>query len=180
MTRGVPLTLVAAVARNGVIGDQGRLPWHLPGDLAHFRTVTMAHPLLMGRRTFASIGRPLPGRTNIVVSRDPRFAPPGVTVAGSLADGLARADAAANALGADAILVIGGGELYRALIDDADALLITAVDLAPAGDTTFPPINPVEWQLVDRRGPMQTPGDSAPYSVERWARRRSLRFDTKS
>lgn len=130
------LVLVAAVARNGVIGRDGSLPWQLPADLAFFRSATIGHPVVMGRRTWQALPervRPLPGRRNIVVSRDPGFSAPGAEVAHSLD--------AALALVADAarICVIGGAQLYAAALPRADLLLLTELDLEVDGDTRFPP-----------------------------------------
>src|SRR4051812_17091605 len=114
------LTLVAAVADNGVIGQGGGLPWRLKSDMAHFRSVTMGKPVLMGRKTFASIGKPLAGRTNIVVTRDPGFATTGAVVAPTLEQALAAARGDALRRGVDHIVVIGGAELYAQTIADAD------------------------------------------------------------
>lgn len=171
MTRNRPLVMIAAVARNGVIGRDGRMPWHLPSDLAHFREATLGRPLLMGRRTYQSIGRSLPGRATVVVATDPDFAPDDTIVAHSLREGLRQAEAEAERLGADRIMVAGGGAVFAALIDAADAMLITAVDAEPEGDTRFPPIDPAIWDCTDRRGPIQMAADSAPYRIEHWQRR---------
>lgn len=137
-----PMTLIAAVARNGVIGAQGRMPWHLPDDLRRFKRLTLGAPMIMGRRTFDAIGRPLPGRRTVVVTRDPRWQVTGVDVTHSVAQ--------ARQLVADAprVSVVGGGQIYRQTIDDAVALEITAVDLDVDGDTTFPPIDEQRWVQV--------------------------------
>ena len=137
--------IVAAVARNGVIGADGGMPWHLPADLARFKRITTDHALIMGRKTFESIGRPLPGRTNIVLTRDESWQRDGVTVAGSLAEAYSIADR----LGIDAF-VVGGAAVYEAALQDVDVLEITEVDLAPEGDTFFPDIDGSHWQEVAR------------------------------
>ena len=138
------LELVVAAARNGVIGRDNGLPWRLPADLAHFKRVTLGHPILMGRRTWDSIGRPLPGRQNIVLTRDPGFRAVGATVVHSLAE------ARTAAAGADRLMVIGGAELYRAVLADADVLHLTEVDADIEGDAHFPPWHREEWQEVSR------------------------------
>jgi dihydrofolate reductase len=136
------LVLVAAVARNGVIGHKGDLPWRMPGDLKRFKALTLGKPMVMGRRTFVSIGRPLPGRTTIVVTRDRGFAAPGVLVAASLPAALAAAAGEAARRGTDEIICAGGGELYAALIGTADRLELTLIDAEPAGDAFFPALPP--------------------------------------
>lgn len=146
----LPLALIAAVARNGVIGAGNALPWRLPDDLRHFRTLTMGKPMLMGRKTYESIGRPLPGRPTVVLSRDPAFQPAGVSVRARLEEALGEATTLGRALAAPEIMVAGGGELYRALIGQAARLYVTEVDASPAGDTIFPPIDPALWRLVGR------------------------------
>lgn len=151
------LVMVAAVARNGVIGAAGGLPWHLPEDLAYFRTVTLGRPMLMGRRTFESLGRVLDGRPHIVLTRRPWPAPPaGVTACPTLSAGLASAGLASAGLVATGgvICVIGGGDLFAALLDRADRLLLTDVDLAPDGDTWFPTLDAADWHDA-KVGPWQ-------------------------
>ena len=137
------ITLVAAVARNGVIGADGGMPWHLPADLRHFKAVTMGHPMIMGRRTFDSIGRALPGRRTIVVTRDPEWSAPGVDVAHSVEDAVAMA---ADGDPTQSVMVVGGGEIYRQAMPLADRLEITHVDTEAGGDTTFPDIDPARWR----------------------------------
>lgn len=146
----MPVTLVAAVARNGVIGRDGALPWHLPEDLRRFKSLTLGHVLVMGRRTFESIGRPLPGRTTIVVTRRPDWpAPEGVLVAPSLEAALARAAALD-----DEVFLVGGAEIYRRGLEVADFLELTEVDAEPSGDTVFPAVDWSRWRQTGR-----TPGD---------------------
>lgn len=139
------LVLIAAMASNRVIGVDGRLPWHLPADMRRFRSLTSGHPVIMGRRTFESIGRPLPNRTNMVLSRDPGCLADGCWVYDSLPDAVA---AAAVAPGGDQVWIIGGGDLYRATIDVADRLELTVLDAEIDGDTYFPEIDPKRWELV--------------------------------
>ena len=146
----LPITLIAAVARNGVIGGGNRLPWRLRSDLRHLKARTMGKPLVMGRKTFQSIGKPLPGRETIVVTRDVTFAAPGVHVALDIEAALKLADAIARRMGAEEIIVAGGGELYRQTMGRADRLVITEVDLAPDGDVTFPAIDPTVWREASR------------------------------
>lgn len=166
----LPLTLVAAVAQNGVIGADGRMPWHLPGDLAHFRALTMGHALVMGRTTFESIGRPLPGRSTTVLSRDPGFAPEGVAVASDLASAIASATRHSVTLGAGAIMVVGGATVYAATIEHARTLVVTEVEMRPDGDAVFPPIDAREWRRGAVRDAPRMPGDEAAYRFVRWDR----------
>lgn len=135
------LVLVAAMARNGVIGHQGHMPWHLPADLRHFKNVTTGHPVLMGRKTFEAIGKPLPGRRNIVISRSSPDLPTAVELAGSLDEALALCT------NVDRVMVIGGGEIYRQTLPLADRLELTLVDAEPEGDTRFPDYDPSEWTV---------------------------------
>lgn len=141
---GIRLSLIAAVARNNVIGNSDALPWRLSSDLRRFKRLTMGKPIVMGRKTYETIGKPLPGRLNIVVSRQPDFAPSGIVVARSFDAALARARQDVDA--DNEIMVIGGGEIYSAAIARADRLYITHVDAAPDGDTHFPLIDPVLWR----------------------------------
>jgi dihydrofolate reductase len=137
MTR---ITLIAAVARNGVIGHNGRMPWHLPDELAHFKATTMGHALVMGRRTFESIGRALPGRRTIVVTRDPAWHHPGVETAHSFPEAVALAGPA------DEVFVAGGAQVYAEALPFAHRLLLTEVDAEPGGDTWFPAWDRDAWR----------------------------------
>jgi len=141
---GPRLELVVAASRNGVIGRDNGLPWRLPADLAHFKRLTLGHPILMGRRTWDSIGRPLPGRQNLVLSRDPAFRAAGAVVVHSLAE------ARAAAAGAERLMVIGGAQLYRACLAEAEVVHLTEVDTDIEGDTRFPPWQRADWQEVWR------------------------------
>lgn len=134
------LALIAAVAENGVIGARGALPWRLPDELAHFRRTTLGKPVLMGRRTFVSLGRPLPGRANVVLSRDPAFAAPGCEVARDLASALALHAAAAEQI------VIGGAALYVEALPRAARIYLTRIHARPEGDVHFPALDPAEWR----------------------------------
>ena len=137
--------LVAAVAANGIIGIQGRLPWHLPGELAHFKKLTMGHPVIMGRRTWESIGKPLPGRENIVVTRAPGYEAPGAHVAASLEAALA------FCAGESVAFVIGGGELYETALPLADGLVLTEIRRDYEGDALFPQFDRAAWRETQRR-----------------------------
>jgi dihydrofolate reductase len=164
--------LVVAVAENGVIGSQGAMPWRLKSDMKRFKTLTSGKPVVMGRKTFVSIGRPLPGRTNIVVTRDRDFRSPGVVVTNSFAD--ARAIATGDALRrfATEIAVIGGAEVYAQWMDSADRLEITEVHARPEGDTRFATINATEWEEVARLRNPAGPDDSADFSYVTYRRRK--------
>jgi dihydrofolate reductase len=163
------VSLVAAAAANGVIGRDNALPWHLPEDLAHFKRLTLGHPVVMGRKTYASIlatlGKPLPGRTNIVVTRQPGFAAPGCTVVGSLGAAL---DAAR---GAEEVFVIGGAEIYRLALARADRVYLTRIDASFEGDATFPALDPVEWRETTREDHPATGGRSFGFAFVRYERR---------
>lgn len=161
----IALVLVVAVAENGVIGRDGTMPWRLKSELQHFRRRTMGHPVLMGRRTFQSLARPLPGRTNIVVTRDPGFSAPGAVVVSSLEAGLRAARGDALRRGAGAIMVIGGAEIYARTLPAADRLELTLVHARPDGDTLFPPVDPSVWRETGRTEVAPGPGDEAGYTL---------------
>lgn len=143
------IDIVAAVATNGVIGAAGGLPFRLSTDLKRFKALTMGKPVIMGRKTHDSIGRALPGRTNIVVTRQPGWAAEGVVTASSLNEAISLAAAAAHAGDVDAICIIGGGEIYAQAINRADRLFITEVEGAVEGDTVFPPIDPERFERLE-------------------------------
>jgi dihydrofolate reductase len=161
----IALVLVAAVAENGVIGHGGALPWRLKADLRHFRAVTLGKPVVMGRKTYRSIGKPLAGRTNIVVSRDAAFAEPGVVAAANMDTALAVARADALRRSADSIVIIGGADIYAQVMAKADRLVITRVHLRPSGDTLFPAIDPALWQEVVRSVHAPEPGDAVGFTL---------------
>lgn len=176
MSHGAPrpgrpeLVLIAAIGENGVIGRDNAMPWRLKSDLKRFRRVTMDKPVVMGRKTFLSIGKPLPGRTNIVVTRDRGFAAAGALVACDLATAMALARADAARRGADAIIIGGGAEIYRQTIDTADRLEISVVHARPEGDTVFPPIDLSQWREVARDEREAEPEDSAAYTIVTYRR----------
>jgi dihydrofolate reductase len=149
------ISLIVARARNGVIGRDGELPWSIPGELAHFRRTTMGHPIIMGRKTWESIvarsGKPLPGRRNIVVTRNPRYVAAGAEVVDSLEA------AVALCAGVDDVFVIGGAELYALALPRAARAIVTEIDTGFDGDAHFPPLDPAQWRIVDRQ-----PGSGEP------------------
>jgi len=142
---GPRVYIVAAVAANGVIGASGKLPWHLPEDLKHFKALTLGHPLIMGRKTWESLGKALSGRENIVVTRAPGYDAPGASVASSL-DG-----ALALCAGEPTVFVIGGGELYSAALPLADGLVLTEIQRDYAGDARFPRFDRSAWRETQRK-----------------------------
>ncbi len=166
------IVIVAAVARNGVIGGGNKLLWRLSSDLKRFKALTWGKPLVMGRKTYNSIGRPLPGRETIVVTRDASFRPEGVHVARSLEAALDLAAMRAREMGAGEIIVAGGGEIYAQAMAHAARLDIAHVDLAPEGDSHFPAIDPEEWSVVSRERHEAGPDDEAAYEVCIYERRR--------
>lgn len=153
------LSMIAALARNGVIGRDNQLPWHLPNDLKFFKATTMGKPIIMGRKTFESIGRPLPGRSNIVVSRDPNLLHEGVQVAGSVDEAVKLAEKIALRDGADEVMVIGGAQLYEHYLPQADKLYLTRVYAVIEGDAYFPVFDEKEWLEVSREN-FQASGDN--------------------
>jgi dihydrofolate reductase len=160
----ISIVILAAVADNGVIGRDNGLPFRQSSDLKRFKTMTMGKPVLMGRKTYASIGKPLPGRTNIVISRDPDFAPPSVTVCRDLDSALAAARDDARRRGEDEIVVIGGTDIFAQTMLLADRLEITRVHLNPAGDTHFPAIDGARWRVSARSVHSAGPNDEADFS----------------
>ncbi len=138
------LSLIVAMADNNVIGIDNRLPWHLPEDLKHFKSVTMGKPMIMGRKTFESIGRPLPGRRNLVITRDRSWSANGVEVFH------APLDAIAALVDVDEAMVIGGAQIYRDMLPSADRLYVTEVSLSIGGDTFFPELELQNWREVSR------------------------------
>ncbi|MET3960446.1 dihydrofolate reductase [Marmoricola sp. OAE513] len=139
------VTLVAAVADNGVIGNDGDIPWRLPPDFAHFKALTLGHVLVMGRATYESIGRPLPGRTTIVLTRDPSWSAEGVLTAPDLATALRLAEGID-----DEVFVVGGASVYAEALAVADVQVLTEVHLDPEGDTFYPEFDPTRWVETQR------------------------------
>jgi dihydrofolate reductase len=166
----INVTLVVAIGRNRVIGGGNRLLWHLKSDLRHFRAITIGKPLVMGRKTFESIGRPLPGRATFVVSRRQNQSVVGVTLVADLGTALERAAALAQQLAVTELIIAGGGEIYAQTIGLADRLCVTEVDLAPEGETLFPAIDRERWREVAREGHSKSIGDDADYSFVEYHR----------
>jgi dihydrofolate reductase len=171
-THFTKVSLLAAVARNGVIGRGGALPWHLPEDLKRFKQLTLGRPVIMGRKTYDSIinslGKPLPGRDNIVVSRSPSFQAPGCRTVVSIEEALA----AAASTGAKEVYVIGGAEIYRLALPFATHLDMTEIEAEVDGDARFPAYDRSEWQETARE---KKPGEPLDYSFVTYQRRPNLR-----
>ncbi|WP_447780283.1 type 3 dihydrofolate reductase [Aeromonas veronii] len=161
------ISMIAAMAHDRVIGKDNQMPWHLPADLAHFKRVTLGKPVLMGRKTFESIGRPLPGRRNLVISRNPDYQVEGIEVVGSVEAALALLAGSS----VEELMVIGGGHLYAEMLPSADCLYLTQIDLAVEGDTRFPGFDDGQWQRVDCESHPADEKNPHPYSFETWQRR---------
>jgi dihydrofolate reductase len=167
------LVLIAAVADNGVIGRENALAWRLKSDMQHFRTLTMGKPVIMGRKTYLSVGKPLKGRTTIVVSRDPAFAAPGAIVARDLGTAIASARGDALRRGAGDIMVAGGGEIYRATLPLADRVELTRVHVRPLGDAHFPDLDLAIWREIASDTRPAGPEDDAPFTFLTYRRVRA-------
>jgi len=165
------LVAVAAVARNRVIGADNGLPWRVSSDLKRFKALTMGKPLILGRRTFESLRRPLPGREIIVVTRDPRFSPAGVRIAHGPLEALAVARLLAKALAVDEIMVGGGAEIFRALMDQTRRIELTEIALEPEGDAFFPSLDMAQWRETKRETPPRGERDEADFAFVTLARR---------
>lgn len=161
----LPIALIVARADNGVIGREGGLPWHLSGDLKFFKAQTLGKPVVMGRKTFQSIGRPLPGRPNLVVTRDAAFRPKGVEVFADIAGALARAQTLAAESGAAEVMVIGGGQIYEETLPLVRRIYLTEVHTRAGGDTVFPALDPAEWREVRRDPPVSGGAGQPNYSI---------------
>jgi len=147
----VKLSMIVALGRNRVIGIDNVMPWHIPTDLKYFKATTMGKPIVMGRKTLQSIGKPLPGRPNIIVTRDRSFSAEGATVVADLEEALAVAETVATKICAEEIMIIGGGQIYEQLIDRVDRLYLTEIDLAPEGHAFFPDYRAnAEWDEIWR------------------------------
>jgi dihydrofolate reductase len=170
LAASIPLMCIVAVGENGVIGRDNALPWRLKSDMQHFRSLTLRRPVLMGRKTFLSIGRPLPQRTNIVVSRDRAFTARGVVAVADIERALAVARADALRRGADCIAVIGGAEIFRRLMPLARRLELTLVHARPEGDVSLPELDGTLWREVSRSEHAAAAGDSAAYAFIRYER----------
>ena len=160
----VRLSLIVAAAENGVIGRNNALPWRLAGDLRRFKEITMGKPIVMGRKTFESIGRPLPGRPNIVLSRDPEFRVDGIEVAHDFSSARTAATKAANGAGETEIMVIGGAGIYELALPHADRIYLTEVHADIAGDAVFPTYDKTGWHEQSRAFQKAGPKESADYS----------------
>ena len=147
----VKIAMIAAMASNRVIGLDNAMPWHLPEDLRYFKATTIGKPIIMGRKTFDSLGRALPGRTNIVVSRQPGLQLPGAEVFDSIEAALDFAEQQAAIDGVDEVMVIGGETLYRQCLEEADRLYLTRIDAVPDGDAWFPEFDVAQWLLASER-----------------------------
>lgn len=164
------IVLVAAVAENNVIGANGGMPWRLRSDLQHFRRLTINKPVVMGRKTWQSLGKPLKDRTNIVVSRDPKFGAPGALVVPTFEAALDAARQDAERRGTDEIMVIGGSDIFSAAMPLADRLEITRVHASPAGDVFFPAIDPALWRQTSSYRHSASPNDDSAFTVSTFER----------
>ena len=171
MKTSLPLSLIAALAENRVIGIDNRMPWHLPGDFKYFKAVTLGKPIIMGRKTWDSLGRPLPGRLNLVVSRQPDLRLEGAEVFASLDEAIARADAWAREQGVQELMLIGGAQLYAQVLEQGrvDRLYLTQVALQPEGDAWFPAFDEAQWRLSSDQP--QVEEGRPPYRFEVWDKR---------
>jgi dihydrofolate reductase len=148
----IKIVIIVAASQNGIIGRDGDMPWKLSTDLKRFKALSMGKPLVMGRKTFESVGsKPLPGRPHIIVSRSQRFDMPGVVTVSSLDEALERGRTIAEETGVDEVCVVGGGEIYRQALQFADILHVTHVETVVEGDTSFPAIDPAIFELVEDR-----------------------------
>ncbi|NIR60917.1 MAG: type 3 dihydrofolate reductase [Gammaproteobacteria bacterium] len=163
--RSPRISLIVAMDRNDVIGRGNALPWHLPADLRHFRRLTLGKPVIMGRRTHESLGRPLPERTNIVISRDPGFRAPGCLVARALPEALDAAGAVPE------VMVIGGAEVFEAALPRAARIYLTRVHAEVAGDARFPRLDPAAWREIEREDHPADERNPYPYSFVTLERR---------
>jgi dihydrofolate reductase len=166
------IAFVVAVSKNGVIGLDGRLPWRLSSDLRNFKTITMGKPLIMGRKTWESLPkRPLPGRDNIVITRQRGYAAPGATVVSDVEAALSKAEMFARRVKSDEIAVIGGGEIFASLLPRADRIYLTEIDLEVEGDTYFPALDATQWKEVGREKFARGEKDDAGFVVRTLDRR---------
>ncbi|MGF9756389.1 dihydrofolate reductase [Microvirga sp. 0TCS3.31] len=168
----IPLILVVAMAENGVIGRDNRLLWRIKTDMGRFRRLTMGKPMIMGRKTFESIGKPLPGRETIILTRDEAFSAEGVHVAHTWEEAVARGEEIAGTTGADAIAVAGGAEIYALALPHVQTLFLTQVHTAPEGDAVFPPFDRSQFREVKREDHPKGPDDEHPFTFIDLERRR--------
>lgn len=166
--------LIVAMALNRVIGRNNQLPWYLPGDLRYFKQATMGKPIIMGRKTWESIGRPLPGRMNVVISRNPEWqAPTGTVSAQSLEAALVKAEAQAELEGGDEVMIIGGGQIYAEALPMVDRIYITQVHADVDGDAYFPEVNWDDWEEIGREDFSASDNNPYDYSFVVYQRNRS-------
>ena len=171
-TVSAAILIVAAVGENGVIGREGGLPWRLKSDMKHFRSLTWGKPVIMGRKTYLTLRRPLPGRTNIVITRDRNFSAPGVLVTLKLENALTVARGDALRRGVGEIAVIGGAEIYAQTLGLAERIALTLVHIRPKGETVFPSIDHQGWEETERIEHAPGPDDEAPFAFVTYRRRR--------
>ena len=166
----IPLAMIAALAEQHVIGRDNIMPWHLPADLKHFKAMTLGKPIIMGRKTWDSLGRPLPGRLNLVVSRQPDLQLEGAETFTDLDSALTRAEQWAREQGVDELMLIGGAQLYAQALSQAQRLYLTRIEASPEGDAFFPDYDQAEWQCIDSQA-HPAEGDAPAYRFETWQRR---------
>ncbi|PTM42255.1 dihydrofolate reductase [Bosea sp. 124] len=167
----LPIVLIAAIADNGIIGDDNRLIWRLKTDLRHFRSLTLGRPVLMGRKTFLSIGKPLPGRETIVLTHDPAFRPDGVHAAHSLEEALSIGQRLGHGMGADSVTVAGGADVYRQALPLAERLELTLVHATPEGDAVFPEWDRSAFLAEGRESHPRGADDEHPFTFATFRRR---------
>lgn len=160
------ISLIVAAASNNAIGKDGKMPWHLPGDMKHFKNITWGLPVLMGRKTFESLGKALPGRKNIVVTRQHGWEMEGTVTVKTIEDGLF----VAKETDAKEVMVIGGGEIYRALFARAKRIYLTRVEAEPEADTFFPSLDPKHWYLVSQKNHEADEKNAYNHSFQVWER----------
>ncbi len=163
--------LIAAVAKNGVIGWKGEIPWYLPSDFAFFKNITINKPIIMGRKTFESIGKPLVKRTNIIISKQNKYQPEGAIVVNSLEEAIKRAKSIAKSTKQKEIMIIGGATIYEQAMSIADRLYISHVDLTPRGDSFFPKIEKAKWPFQKEIAIRKSAKDNAEYKVIEYSRK---------
>lgn len=161
----LPLVIVVALAENGVIGKDNNLSWRMPSDLKRFRRITMGKPLIMGRKTFQSVGRPLPGREIVVVTRDEAFKADGVHIAHSPQEAVAKAQVLAGNMRADEIIIAGGATIYAAFLPSASRIDLTRVHALIEGDAVFPSLDPGEWRETGHEEHVAQPGDDHDFTL---------------
>ena len=166
----LPLAMIAALADNRVIGLDNKMPWHLPADLKHFKAMTLGKPIIMGRKTWDSLGRPLPGRLNLVVSRQPDLHVEGAETFTTLDAALVRAEQWEREQGVDELMLIGGAQLYTQALGQAQRLYLTRIEVNPAGDAFFPAYDEADWERVDSEA-HPAEGETPAYRFETWQRR---------